>query len=149
MANDCYYLMHVTAKSKEAIDRFLAIMQDKDETYKLYRIFNSSLNTLEERYGLFHADLDGDVAWSADQWFHPSDPNLTSIPQLCKLLNISVEIFTEECGLEFQEHYIVNSKGEVLEEYENDDFAMDENGVRHGSMENWGLFLGEGELLVK
>ena len=40
--------------------------------------------------------------------------NCISIMTLCKKLNISFECYSEELGMEFQEHIIVNSDGDII-----------------------------------
>lgn len=146
MANNCRYNIMAVSKNKESLERLFRIMDYKDKEYYLYRVFDVCWITSPVKFGSEYclAELHGDVAWSAFRWIE-DEPNLTDtssrgahysvFPEICEALGIGVEIWTEESGIGFQEHYIVNHDGEVLvngcvdwaEEYEDEDGKLHES----------------------
>lgn len=94
--------------------------------------------------GLFYADVYGDVAWSihtcwiggtasyhndATNKYPDGDPKFSvwnyrdgihysnliiTIPELCKLLKCAIEIWSDEGGIGFQEHYLIDSDGDPV-----------------------------------
>jgi hypothetical protein len=68
--------------------------------------------------------LYGDVAWSCGSWFDRierfdetdgiSNAHYITLYLLCERLGIAVEVFGEEPGMWFQEHYICNPKGDTV-----------------------------------
>lgn len=127
MANNCCYEMLAVSKNKESLDRLVRIMNYKDPEYYLYRVFfvkEYERNTEPPKYlDEFHyIKLVGDVAWSARPWVHDnrdltikskSGAHYSNLREICKALDIGVEVFTEEPGVGFQEHYRVDHNGEL------------------------------------
>lgn len=142
MANNCFYQMKVVADKKENIERLLTILNYKDNEYFIYRVFSAdNFDVIVEENGLFYAVIEGDVAWSCAKWFETEEDEKTliclgyekdengmelfdkpiygtahyiTLDLLCKKLNIGIELYSEECGCEFQEHYVVNHNGEIV-----------------------------------
>ena len=133
MANNCFYQMRAVAKNKEALERLVQIMQHKDSEYFIYRCFEAEANIYKD--GDFYvADISGDMAWSCSKWFETQEnknelivldydfkdstvygtAHYISIDLLCKILGIGVELFSEESGCQFQEHYLVNANGDFI-----------------------------------
>lgn len=133
MANNCSYCIKAVSKSKESLERLESIMHYEDTEYFIYRCFSAEFNIYKD--GEFYvADIFGDVAWSCSKWFESKedtkdlivlkyDDNMNpiygtshyiSLDYLCKKLEIGVELYSEESGCEFQEHYLVNQNGEFL-----------------------------------
>ena len=130
-----------------------------------------------DKDGFFHTTVSGDCAWSVDgcmiskgyfEWrgAEYGDPEFCvyrnwqgelcyanlpmTMPMLCKTLDCGVEIWSDECGCEFQEHFIVNHKGEMVEsevtkwvqgydEKENGDFEWNPE-KDEGGFEDYGQF---------
>lgn len=127
MANNCWYEMRVVSKSKSSLERFISIMNYADPEYYIYRVFLAEPDEIKEHDGFFHVNIAGDVAWSCYRWFSDkedtenvlnSENNKTahyvSIPILCQRLCLGVEVFSQEIGLGFEEHYLVDHSGEIL-----------------------------------
>ena len=167
MANNCFYQIKAVAKNKEALERLVQIMKYKDNEYFIYRCFEAEANIYKD--GDFYvADISGDVAWSCSKWFATQenkdelivleyDDNFNptygtahyiSLDLLCKKFGIGIELFSEESGCEFQEHYLVNSNGDFefseCEHWEQNWY--DENGnfldepIESGGFEYYGCF---------
>jgi len=156
MANNCIYSMRVVAKQKESIERLLKIMQYKDPEYYLYRVFSAEFADLgncadpvyfEQDGDYVWSEIHGDVAWACDGWLGPKHEyheksklgaSYTNLYELCKVLNVGVEIWSEEPGQHFQEHYIVDHLGQrYLEQAE--DYSMEDpdNTGFAGDYMNW------------
>jgi len=124
MANNCYYTMRAVSKDKNALDRLVKIMEYKDNEYYIYRCFSAEVYDRAEVEDFFVLLIDGDVAWSCDQWFNAEDeevPNkdgngahLIRLDALCKKLKIGMEVWSQEPGIGFEEHYIVNADGKII-----------------------------------
>lgn len=165
MAHNCYYRLQVTAKNKEAIDRFFNVMDNKDNEFYLYRVFSVANipGTEKEIDGRFVADFDGDVAWSTHSWVddepNPNDTiketgaHYSNLQEVCKALGVGVEVWSEECGFDLMEHYAVNNLGEIIRYEVSDDWQAsyeDDDGVWHeeeGGFPEWGTYLPPSEIM--
>lgn len=125
MPNWCSYTMKAVSKDKKALDRLISIMSYNDKEYYIYRC--SSVHVADEYTvgDYFVVMLDGDVAWSCSRWFDSceiinetngaSEAHYISIDLLCARLGIGVEVFSEEPGMQFQEHYLCHATGEIVD----------------------------------
>lgn len=132
MANNCAFLLKAVSKSKENLDRLVKIMNYEDEKgWHLCRIFSADVHDTEEVNGLYAYTIGGDCAWSVgtcmteggyfdnyrstrgilkcpSKWKSGGKEKCAEIvvtmPQLCELLDMGVEIWSEEEGCQFQEH---------------------------------------------
>jgi hypothetical protein len=123
----------------------------------LYRVRELSVDKPPTKAGGFWImELSGDVAWSDYYWFHDyyndhdkivrqyvnpeanintnidpeeaiSRKNIRTFKELCPLLDMGVESWTEELGCQFQGHCICTSSGNVVVEEEKP-YSTDENG---------------------
>lgn len=151
MANDCFYQMKVVAKDKETIERLISIMKYDDKEYYIYRCFEAMADEIKKEDDYFTTIISGDVAWSASDWFNGNEnvksktekgAHYVSVDILCKRLGFAVECFTQEPGMQFEEHYIVNNKGEIIID-ETEDWGQnweDEEGNELMEPEEWGGF---------
>ena len=123
MANNCEYDLKAVAKSKEALEQFIAVMKYEHSDYYLYRVFEADPDPIVSYQGLFGVHIAGDVGWSCYEWVHSSEDlnkksgngaHYISMRELCKRLDMGVEIFSREPGCAFQEHYIIDHTGAVL-----------------------------------
>ena len=123
MPNWCEYTMKAVSKSKEALDRLISIMYYEDKEYYIYRCASVSISNEFQEDDYFVAMLYGDVAWSCGSWFDrierfdetiESGGHYVTLDILCERLGIAVEVFGEEPGMEFQEHYLCNPKGDTV-----------------------------------
>lgn len=160
MANWCEYEMKVVSKDRKAIKRLLSIMQYKDSEYYLYRV-SSAKEIIKDKVGDLHcAIILGYVAWSTHYWASPrkeddfvseTGARIARLQDICKKLDIAVEIFSQEPGIGFQTHEVINNLGEIeldecvdwTERYE------DLDGVVHeetGGFEDYGDYRNTAEL---
>lgn len=141
MPNYCSYAMVVKGK-KENVDEFINIIQagynyhsDEKPSRHMFRIFEADVIDYEDREvspegdAIYRAHIIGDCAWSVHSCMFEGDGtyysnvslttpeekfNGTTLPVESKRLNLEIEVFSEECGFAFQEHYLI-SNGEVLQ----------------------------------
>lgn len=154
MANDCCYEMHVRSRTEEELKRFVNIMQYEDEEH-LHRIFDAV-----ERYeGPFNVVIEGSCAWSVHccmcdgegSFYDAAKERITSksttLKLLSKELHLEIEIFSEEPGMGFMEHYkFINGEQTIDEvadyccltpdDYSSRESAEEETG-RHIDEEEW------------
>ena len=118
----------------------------KNPTPHLYRVFETYIDDYEiynnylvkmklsgycawsvhicmmEGLGSYHGDHHG-YGWESNKPKSTMDYITagTSLIQLCKNLNLYVECYSDEPGMCFQEHYVIDNFGKVLVEDEKDD----------------------------
>ena len=119
MANNCFYQMRVVGDKRENLEKFFRAMNWEGE-YKesgVGRVYDCDmLDDIELRAdGLYEMTLAGDCAWSVQcamiKGVTRDFPN--GLPAQSERLNLDIEVYSEECGLEFQEHHLFK-KGEHL-----------------------------------
>ena len=132
MPNYCGYSMCVKG-TKENVEEFIKVIK-ADYDYgtmefthdrHLYRVFEADYDEIEEIFdGTYQVIINGDCAWSVnscmfENGYHrnfkerfPDNCKGTTVPIESERLGLDIEIFSEECGMCFQEHYIVR-KGVV------------------------------------
>jgi len=150
MANNCCYDMKVVGKTKESVERLLSIMQYKDTEFYMYRVFSAESGLDAEQDGdLWVLSICGDVAWSCKEWVHgvrgkdyPCAENgskFANLQEICRALDIGVEIWSDEPGMGFEEHYIIDHNGTVVvDECEEYMLVEDEDGeLKEDSDGNW------------
>ena len=136
MPNYCSYDMKVKAKNKENLLEFIKIIQS-DYDYNnnkftaarhLWRVFEADCeeDEIEESEDCFSIIIYGDCAWSvnccmlegAHTYYndHLNDPRNSSLLRESKILDLEIEVFGEELGAGFQEHYIIKNGEITLEE---------------------------------
>lgn len=123
MANNCEYDLRAVSKSKETLEQFIAVMKYEHPDYYLYRVFEADPDSIVSYQDLFGVYISGDVGWSCYEWVHSSEDlnkksgngaHYISMRELCKRLDVGVEIFSREPGCAFQEHYVIDHTGTVL-----------------------------------
>ena len=123
MANNCFYTMNAVAKDKAVLERLLDIMNYRDNEYCIYRCFSADMVGETEEDGFYRMEISGYVAWSCTHWFDHEEElgnkgstgaHYVTLDILCRKLGIGIELFSEECGCQFQEHYMVDHNGNVL-----------------------------------
>lgn len=136
MPNYCHYEMKIVGIRKENIEDFIKIMKSnydyntmefEYERHMGGRVFEAKDNGIEETgNGLYETYISGYCAWSIlccmfDGAFtyyrnlmekYKDRCRSTTIPIESKRLNLDIEIYSEESGMGFQEHYLVR-KGDV------------------------------------
>ena len=100
MANNCMYDIHVTG-SKEGIDTIRSGFGIPENTGVFFgRIYSAEEYDSGERDGEYYSYLYGDCAWSVDSAFNKNFRDIISKYKL------NVEIYSEEPGVGFMEHYM-------------------------------------------
>lgn len=129
MPNYCNYSMCVKG-NKENIEEFIKVMKS-DYNYNtmefgfdrhMFRVFEAECDEVEEYDdGVFQAIINGYCAWSVSSCMleggyykdckdsFGDDFRGTTLLLESKRLNIDIEVYSEECGMCFQEHYIITN----------------------------------------
>ena len=125
MANLCSLLMKVRGNKEDIIQFHKALNQEG----KIWMGRGAETDlTLEEDGAAF---MSGTCKWSVisalvdnaismrtepERWYHPpgeEEHEYITLFEACKKWNLIMEVYSEECGCEFQEHYICD-KGDVI-----------------------------------
>lgn len=115
MPNFCTYMMRIKGK-KEDVYEFHDRMRNYDKHNHLWRIFEADIfNKKRYKNGVVAIDVHGDCAWSIETCCRSSgySNGVDLLEVNSKELNLKIEIWSEECGCEFQEHYLYK-KGKCL-----------------------------------
>lgn len=126
MPNECYYEMKITGK-KENVEAFVQIMQNDynyneghvQEVKHLWRVFDADIfDEIEWSSGLYSAFVSDNCAWSVKscmcngEYTYQNDFGNdegckgTTCQDESKELDLVIEVFSEEHGFSFQEHFI-------------------------------------------
>lgn len=164
MANDACGNLKVVAKDKNTLDRIFKILSYNDEEFCLYRCREVQTSSLPYKDGEFWVqDFFVDGAWSCSQFFnHGDNPNMklvigyekdsngrddydkkiygtahfTDLCHIAKILDCGFELYDNEPGMCFWEHFSCNHNGELtcdesgkyeLSQIENDDGDVIDN----------------------
>lgn len=136
MPNYCNYSMCVKG-TKESVEEFIKVIQ-ADYDYgtmefshdrHLFRVFEAEYDEVEEVYnGIYQVIIKGYCAWSVNccmldtskssyykslKTDYPCEFRGTTLPIESKRLNLDIEVFSEEGGMCFQEHYVI-LKGDIV-----------------------------------
>lgn len=124
MANDCYFLMKVVAKNEDAIRRLVSIMNAEDGEFYAGRIFYARMCGEIQRTedGFCVVEIEGDSAWNCIDLFCNVEnegqilngAHFISLDLLCPKLDVAVELYSEECGNEFQEWIACDHNGNLV-----------------------------------
>lgn len=136
MPNYCDYSMCVKG-TKENVEEFIKVIQaDYDygtmefsHNRHLFRVFEANYDEVEELCNnTFQVVINGYCAWSVASCMfnnhdssyynslkaqYPNNFRGTTLPIESERLNLDIEVYSEECGMCFQEHYII-LKGNVV-----------------------------------
>ncbi len=123
MPNYCYYEMHVKGK-KENIEEFRQVMIDYERPQHFWRVFNADIDYGEpDKDGLTVALISGDCAWSVYSCMctgkctyadDVDESRRTSLQSESARLQLEIEVFSDEPGMAFQEHYYYNHGEEII-----------------------------------
>jgi len=129
MPNYCNYNMKVTGR-KPDVNRFLSILKYEDKEYALSRIFEADKykSTRYKNTEFVSSYITGYCAWSCSSTMldglgsyyatygnfqNDGAPRRSHLKELTKLLDIVVELYSDESGMCFQEHILV-SRGDII-----------------------------------
>ena len=129
MPNICDYSMKVIGR-EEDVNEFIEIMQNDydctpNEPRHFWRVFEAYEDYRDDLWnGMVSVQLSGDCAWSVHtcmteggyQRDHMSDgTNGTTLRAESERLNLVIEVFSEECGMGFMEHYLYAFGKEIFD----------------------------------
>lgn len=155
MANNCMYTMKVIGNREEDIDEFVNMLNYEYEGRRFARIFSADSyeKNYEEETHRWSVKIVGDCAWSVyscmcsgigTYYGDGTTSELTNLEIETHRLGLTVEIYSQEPGIGFAEHYIYDngtclvSDEEDYQEYWNDEFDTAQE-----FMEEYGLDLPE------
>lgn len=135
MANICNFSMVVKGK-KENIEQFIDMMQQKGTVWmgRGAVVYSQDMEELEN--GIYRCQIDGDTKWSVissmvdnaismrtetEKWGFGDDINKAELSfvtlfEACEQLQLDMEVYSEEAGIGFQEHYVFIDGNLVAEE---------------------------------
>ena len=138
MPNYCNYEMKVVCDKKENIEEFLKVMNADYDYYNntfsydrhMFRVFEAENTDITQRMdGKFESYISGYCAWSVrstmlnvDCSYYRSNINenpekykrATTLELESKNLGLEIEVYSEEEGCCFQEHFLIKD-GEIIE----------------------------------
>lgn len=135
MANICNFSMVVKGK-RENIEQFMDMMEQKGTVW-MGRGANINSTEMEElENGKCRCQIDGDTKWSVkssmvlnaasmrgnpDMWCFGEGIDKTKLSFVtlfgaCEQLNLAMEVYSEECGNGFQEHYLFDEGKLMIDE---------------------------------
>lgn len=133
MANICSFSMAVKGK-KENIEQFINMIEQKGTIWMGRGAVIHSQDVEELEDGKYRYQIDGDTKWSIqsslidnavsmrtepDKWGFGDDVDKTKLSfvtllEACEQLELAMEVYSEECGIGFQEHFVFDD-GELIE----------------------------------
>lgn len=128
MTNNCLYTMKVIGNSEKDIDTFVGMLTYENMEKYFSRIFSADPYDKVCENNRWSVMVAGDCAWSVyscmcdgDYTYYTSrgDTHLTNLAEATEELGLVVEIFSQEPGIGFAEHYIYDN-GECLVSAEED-----------------------------
>lgn len=109
MANNCWYRLKVKG-SKDNVEEFIRAMKWEGEYADggVGRVFccYETPRYADADEVCISAELEGDCAWSVLSSMR-AENNPNNIEELSKRLSLGIEVYSEEVGMEFQEHFAV------------------------------------------
>lgn len=175
MPNYCNYSMCVVGKQRKNVEEFIKVINADYDYGKMefscdrhmFRVFEAECNEIEERdNGTFEVIIYGYCAWSVAscmfeggyyrrfQEEYGSNSRGTTLLIESKKLNLDIEVYSEESGMCFQEHYVITN-GELkvdesvdweeiwVEDYETKEEAEEDLEITITD-EEWAIGLEEG-----
>ncbi len=122
MPNYCYYEMRVKGK-RENIEEFVKVMTDYERPQHFWRVFSAEAEYDEpDENGLTTALISGDCAWSVYSCMcigactyagEIEDPYRTSLQMESGRLQLEIEVYSDEPGMCFQEHFHYDKGNEL------------------------------------
>lgn len=110
MPNICFFSMKVKGTQSSCYE-WLKRMESYDEPNHFFRIFEHDVIEENGNNENFYMIIKGECAWSLESCCRASGySNGTDLFEVnSRELNVIMEVYSEECGMGFQEHYIYNN----------------------------------------
>ena len=135
MANICNFSMVVKGK-KENIEQFTDMMKQKGTVWMGRGAVIDFTDMEELENGNYRCQIDGDTKWSVyssmvlnavsmrenpDMWYFEEGIDKTKLSfvtifEACEKLELAMEVYSEECGNGFQEHYLFDEGQLIIDE---------------------------------
>ena len=124
MPNYCSYDMHVKGAPGD-VDAFIALMTDYDAPKHFYRVFDATeYDRADNGDGTVTAMICGDCAWSVASCMTTDSPMTycsshedgTSLMEQSADKHLDIEVYSEEPGMCFAEHYLYRDGEEIVNE---------------------------------
>lgn len=168
MPNYCDYSMCVKG-TKENVEEFIKVIQ-ADYNYgtmefshdrHFFRVFEANYDEIEEMLdGKYQAIIDGYCAWSVRSCMfdgyasyynsikkdYPNNFRGTTLLTESERLNLDIEVYSEECGCCFQEHYVVVNGDLICDEcVEYNEYCIDEYNSKEDAEAELGIEISDEE----
>ena len=103
MANCCFYWLQVVSPSVESLERLVSIMKYEDPRWYIYRVRECSYEPIDIVDGLYHTNIQGEVAWGVSSWLEPVEKSektdngaeYTNLVELSKYLDLGIYAYAE------------------------------------------------------
>lgn len=106
MANNCSYRMKIVGEKENVRELFNALnFKSEKFPYGVGRVFSACITEEAESYII----VEGDCAWSVES-------AMKDLEEITGKLNLLVEVFSEEVGFAFEEHYIYANGVRIVDE---------------------------------
>lgn len=135
MANICNFSMMVKGKKKN-IEQFIDMIEQKGTVWMGRGAVVDFTDMEEIKNGEYRCQIDGNTKWSVQSFMVSNaismrtEPNkwnfgenvdktklsFVTLFEACKQLELDIEVYSEECGCGFQEHYLFIDEELVVEE---------------------------------
>ena len=128
MANLCSVRMRIAAKDAKTIKKFIRDVRDNGD----FRVYSGVLaedekfdpNLIFTEDDVYACDIRLSVGWSfvtafeedgVDKMFGKTEPSYDKyFHEFCKDYGVGVEVYTEESGAGFEEHYLISPSGQFV-----------------------------------
>lgn len=150
MANYCYFEMKILGKEKD-VKKFLRkclVGKNVERDYEDHFVFYSCSEYNAERIDNAYVEeyLCGDCPWSICSSCISGRVSENLLAKNTKAFNVTVEVWSEEYGMEFQEHYIYNNGEDVTGDYTC--LGAEERELENGEYEITGGYSNYGEWTI-
>lgn len=118
MPNFCCYSMRIKG-NRNSVYEFHKRMTDYNKPKHLWRIFEANIfEKYDNKDGTVTIDVCGDCAWSIETCCRASgySNGIDLLRENSKELGLKIEIWSDECGCEFQEHYLYDNGRCLIDE---------------------------------
>lgn len=157
MANYCGYTMRAKG-TKDAVDELVDIMQYKHKLWWFRRIFSADVYEVEDSGDNVIVGICGDCAWSvlvcmtdaAGSYISEAQSSkFVSLRKVSELLHLEIEVWSEEPGIGFQEHFHYDNGTELANECFDDYVSAYYDEDEYESFEDFAMDVGHPECTIE
>lgn len=140
MANVCDFALKAVSKDRNALLRLIDVFDYKDSKWHLHGVYGISEDRTPYEIpesGLCAVILVGDQRWNCWRWMNSAKEDVWKdmkteeilLPDLCRELDVGIEVWSSEPNMAFQEHILVSHTGNItVNDAEDWDFEDDSSG---------------------